>query len=114
MAPLTKRRPGIVVRAASQAIGPPTATPKTAAAALTHKEFVRAVNVPPVNACRMSAVVNHCEPWSNIRGETANTKKQAQGANMKAANASQKTGRPSLPKEEPRREARSRSTTGQR
>jgi hypothetical protein len=47
----TSRRPGSVVRFASQAIGKPTARPRTAAALLTHSEFVIAIAVAPVNAC---------------------------------------------------------------
>ena len=47
------RRPGSVVRAASQAMGKPSAAPKTAAALLTHSEFTIATAVAPVSAwCR--------------------------------------------------------------
>ena len=52
IAPATNRRPGSVVRPASQAIGRPIATPRTAAAALTHSESVIAMAVAPVNAAR--------------------------------------------------------------
>ena len=52
MAPRMNRRPGIVVRQASQAIGNPTATPKAAAATLTHSEFTSAASVLAVSACR--------------------------------------------------------------
>ena len=53
MAPGTRRRPGRVVRAASQAIGKPIATPSTAAALLTHSELTTATAVAPVSAwCR--------------------------------------------------------------
>ena len=52
MPPATNRRPGSVVRLASQAIGKPIARPSTAAAALTHSELVIATAVAPVNACR--------------------------------------------------------------
>jgi hypothetical protein len=52
MLPATKRRPGSVVRLASHAIGKPIASPRPAAAALTHSEFVIAIAVAPVNACR--------------------------------------------------------------
>ena len=52
MLPATKRRPGSVVRLASQAIGKPTASPSAAAAPLTHSELVIAIAVAPVKACR--------------------------------------------------------------
>ena len=53
MAPATNRRPGSVVRAASQAIGKPSARPSAAAAQLTHIEFTIATAVAPVSAwCR--------------------------------------------------------------
>ena len=51
MPPLTQRRPGIVVRAASHATGNPTARPITAAALDTHSELTMATAVDPVSAC---------------------------------------------------------------
>ncbi len=51
MLPATSRLPGSVVRLASQAIGNPTASPRAAAAPLTHSELVSATAVVPVNAC---------------------------------------------------------------
>jgi hypothetical protein len=51
MPPLTRRRPGMVVRAASQATGKPTASPMTAAADDTHSELTTATAVDPVSAC---------------------------------------------------------------
>ena len=52
MPPLTRRRPGMVVRAASQATGKPTRRPMTAAADDTHSELTIATAVDPVSACR--------------------------------------------------------------
>ena len=52
MAPGTNRRPGSVVRPASQAIGKPMASPSAAAALLTHSELPMATAVAPVNAWR--------------------------------------------------------------
>ncbi len=45
MLPATSRRPGSVVRAAAQAIGPPIASPSTAAAQLTQIELTSATAV---------------------------------------------------------------------
>src|ERR1035441_11132530 len=42
MAPGTRRRPGKVVRATSQAMGKPSVTPSAAAAMLTHSELTTA------------------------------------------------------------------------
>ncbi len=52
MPPDTQRRPGIVVRAASQATGKPTSKPMHAAVADTHSELTIATAVEPVSACR--------------------------------------------------------------
>ena len=52
MPPLTRRRPGIVVRAASQATGKPTSRPSAAAALDTQSELTIATAVDPVSACR--------------------------------------------------------------
>ena len=52
MPPLTQRRPGIVVRAASQAMGKPRPRPITAAALDTQSELTMATAVDPVSACR--------------------------------------------------------------
>ena len=50
--PATSRRPGSVVRPASQAIGKPMASPSPAAALLTHSELVMAIPVAPVRVLR--------------------------------------------------------------
>ncbi len=51
--PAAHRRPGSVVRPASQAIGNPMARPSAAAAQLTHSELATATAVAPVNVwCR--------------------------------------------------------------
>ena len=51
MPPETHRRPGIVVRAASQAMGKPRPRPMTAATADTHSELTIATAVDPVSDC---------------------------------------------------------------
>ncbi len=51
MPPETQRRPGMVVRAASQAMGKPMPRPMTAAAADTHSELTIATAVDPVSDC---------------------------------------------------------------
>ena len=48
----TSHRPGNVVRAASQAMGKPMASPSRAAALLTHSELTTATALAPVNVCR--------------------------------------------------------------
>jgi len=52
MPPDTQRRPGIVVRAASQATGSPISSPMKAAAEDTHSELTTATAVDPVSDCR--------------------------------------------------------------
>ena len=52
MPPLTRRRPGIVVLAASQATGKPTRRPIPAAAMDTQSELTIATAVDPVSDCR--------------------------------------------------------------
>ena len=51
MPPETQRRPGIVVRAASQAMGKPRPRPMTAATTDTHSELTIATAVDPVSDC---------------------------------------------------------------
>ena len=97
MAPGTNRRPGSVVRPASQAIGKPMARPSTAAALLTHSELPMATAVVPVNAWRRYVSVNHCEPWSNSRGEMARASELTQGTRMKKISAAQNSGMPRRP-----------------
>ena len=38
--------------------------------------------------------MNHCDPWSNSRGETRSSRKHAHGTTMNASRISQKTGMP--------------------
>jgi hypothetical protein len=59
MAPDTSRRPGRVVRAASQAMGKPSATPNAAAALLTQSELTTATAVAPLSAWCRYVSVNH-------------------------------------------------------
>jgi hypothetical protein len=51
MPPETQRRPGMVVRAASHAMGKPTTRPIPAAADDTHSELTTATAVAPVSDC---------------------------------------------------------------
>ena len=95
MPPLTNLRPGIVVRAASQATGSPSKSPSKAAAQLTHSELTSATAVAPVSAWCRYVSVNHCEPWSNNRGDTARIRKQTQGNRITAHRISQNSGIPS-------------------
>jgi hypothetical protein len=97
MLPATSRRPGSVVRFTSHAMGNPIARPSAADAALTHSEFVMAMAVVPLNACRRYVSVNHWEPWSNSRGEIARISELAQGTRMNRISSSQNSGMPSRP-----------------
>src|ERR1022692_3351394 len=65
MAPGTRRRPGKVVRATSQAMGKPSVTPSTAAALLTHSELTTATAVAVVNRL---VQVGQREPLAALAG----------------------------------------------
>jgi hypothetical protein len=52
MPPDTQRRPGIVVRAASQATGNPISSPINAAAEDTQSELTTPTALDPVSDCR--------------------------------------------------------------